>query len=419
VADGGLTATTTDRRHGRRPSVMLRVHYRLTAWWAKVIVVYALSRVVTTVFLVVLASVQGGNPWTGAHPGYFDFASIWDGRWYDIVEAGGYPATLPLTDDGHVGQNAWAFLPGYPYLVGALMFVTRLPWPVMAACVSVTFGLGAALLFNRLLAPRIGSSAALYATVLFCVAPTSPLFQLAYAESMFVFLLVLALYLLVRRNYAWLMPVVLLLGFVRPGALAFALALGLHVVYRWFTRARDPFPVAERVASMCATGVAVVAGFAWPAIAAGVTGDLNAYAATELSWRADYIGYHALSPFAPWVDAARWWFHTWLGMPAVLGYVVLALVVAIFALWMFMPSVRRLGADLRLWVASYAIYLLAVFFPQSSTFRLLMPMFPMLGSIAQPRSRVYRVAMVIVALALQLGWLLICWGVDGYDWSPP
>ena len=46
---------------------------------------------------------------------------------------------------------------------------------------------------------------------------------------------------------------------------------------------------------------------------------------------------------------------------------------------MFTPAVKRLGVDLRFWVASYALYLLAVFFPQSSTFRLLMPMFPLLG----------------------------------------
>ena len=28
-------------------------------------------------------------------------------------------------------------------------------------------------------------------------------------------------------------------------------------------------------------------------------------------------------------------------------------------------------------------------------------------------------ALVIVFLALQWGWLLICWGVDGLDWTPP
>lgn len=416
VADSGLTVPRPARR---RASIAFRVHYRLTSWWAKVIVVYALSRAVTTVFLVVLAAGQGTNAWTGQHPGYFDFATIWDGRWYDIVASGGYPSALPLTSDGHVGQNAWAFLPGYPFLVAGLMFVTQLPWPVMAVLVSLAFGLGSSLLFYRLVQPRIGSSAALYAVVLFCVAPTSPLFQLAYAESMYVFLVALALLLLTARRYGWLMAVLALAGFVRPGTIAFALALGLYVVYRWFSRGRDPFPVGERAAAVCATGVALAAGLAWPVVAGLVTGDPNAYAETELAWRADYIGYRPLIPFGPWVDGAHWWFTVMLQLPAWLGYLVLVFVVAVAAVWWLTPSVRRLGIEMRLWVASYGLYLLAVFFPQSSTFRVLMPMFPLLGSVARPRHPLYRVGMVVLALAMQVGWLLLCWGVDGEDWTPP
>ena len=52
----------------------------------------------------------------------------------------------------------------------------------------------------------------------------------------------------------------------------------------------------------------------------------------------------------------------------------------------FTPWVRRLGVDLRFWMLSYALYLLAVFFPQSSTFRLLVPLAPALGALAIPRS---------------------------------
>ena len=133
----------------------IRLHYRLTPWWVKVVVVYLLARLVTTVMLLVLASVQGPNPWTGAQPGYFDYASIWDGRWYDIVAEAGYPKTLPIGADGSVQQNAWAFLPAYPFLVRAAMTVTFLPWSPAAVLVSLGFGLGAALLFHRLLALRL------------------------------------------------------------------------------------------------------------------------------------------------------------------------------------------------------------------------------------------------------------------------
>jgi hypothetical protein len=70
-------------------------------------------------------------------------------------------------------------------------------------------------------------------------------------------------------------------------------------------------------------------------------------------------------------------------------------------------------------VLSCGLYLLAVFFPESSTFRLLRPMFPLLGAVAQPKSVAYRVSVVLVFIAAQTGWLLLCWGVDGADWTPP
>jgi hypothetical protein len=81
--------------------------------------------------------------------------------------------------------------------------------------------------------------------------------------------------------------------------------------------------------------------------------------------------------------------------------------------------VKALGVDVRLWLVSYALYLLAVFFPQSSTFRLLVPLFPLVGALAVPRSRLYRVAVVLAVIALQWVWLLVAWRVDGYDWTPP
>ena len=86
---------------------------------------------------------------------------------------------------------------------------------------------------------------------------------------------------------------------------------------------------------------------------------------------------------------------------------------------LFLPAVQRLGVDLRLWLASYGLYLLAVFFPQSSTFRILAPMFPLVGALAVPRARWYRWGIVVLFLALQIGWLLIAWGIDGRDWTPP
>lgn len=388
-------------------------------WWFRVGAVYLASRAVTTILLLVLAAVQGASQWTQAHPGYFDFATIWDARWYQLISIAGYPAHLPVDAHGAVLQNAWAFLPAYPYLINAVVFLTRLPWSVAAVLISAAFGLGAALVFYRMLRRTLDARTSLFAIVLFCAGPVSPLFQLAYAESMYLFFLVLALDLLVRRRYLWLLPVITVMAFTRPSGLAFALLMGLYLLYRWAVRRRDPFPWRERVVVAAVTAFSVAAGFAWSTIAAVVTGNLQAYTDTELSWRTGYIGATRLQPFASWIEGAHWWFVLWLGLPAWLGYLTLAVVIALFALVLFFPAVRRLGVENRLWLASYGIYLLAVFFPQSSTFRILMPMFPLAGALAQPRSRVYRVGLVVLMIAAQLGWLLLCWGVDGADWSPP
>jgi hypothetical protein len=390
-----------------------RAGWRLLPWWVRVLLIYAAARAVTTAMMLALAAAQEANAWTGAGPGYADFANIWDGNWYHIVAVVGYPAELPVAPEGQVAENAWAFLPAYPFVVRGVMLATGLPWAPAAVTVSVLFGAGAALLFHRLMRPLIGGRSAMFAVVLFSVAPLSPMMQVAYAESMHAFLLTLALLLLLRRSYGWLFPVVAVMSLTRPSGLAFALALGLHAVHRFVVRGRDPFPPRERLLVAALAVFSAAMGFAWPVLAWAVTGSPSAYTDTELAWRSAYIGYEALVPFVPWFQGGAWW----LGSP--LGPIVVALLVLAFTAAMFLPAVRRLGVDLRIWVASYALYLLAVFFPQSSTFRLLMPVFPLLGAVAQPRSKAYRIAVVTVSLALQWGWLLVCWRVDGYDWTPP
>lgn len=397
VAEHGVTHD----RFGRLP------------WWAAVLVVFGLARVVTTAMMLVLAAHQPANAWTGAAPRYVDFASMWDGRWYNIVAIAGYPAELPTTDDGHTAENAWAFMPVYPLVVRSVMALTGTEWAVAAVAVSVLAGAGAALVVYRLFREHLDASTALFGVVVFSAAPVSPVFQVAYAESLHLLLLALALLLLVRRRYVLLIPVVVLMGFTRPSALAFALLLGLHLVVRIVRRSRDPFRPGELWAVIGATAVSVVVGFAWPAAAWAVTGTMTAYTDTELAWRSAYIGYQHLIPFTPWFQGFEWWF----GRP--LGWIGVVVLVVGFGLALMSRPVKMLGLDVRLWLAAYALYLLAVFFPQSSTFRLLVPLFPLAGAIAVPRSRIYRASVVVAGLALQWLWLLVAWRVDGYDWTPP
>ena len=431
-----MTSTPVERERDpfRATRRSLRVRWRILPWWAKVTIVYAAARAVTTVFVMALANVQAANSWTSAKPTLLEYSNLWDALWYEIIgvqaipaPAGsatempawmpllglaGYPDELPRDATGHVQQNTWAFMPVYPIIVRAMTF-TGLTWDAAAVLVSLTAGLGAALVFHRLMSRFLEPDRALFAVVLFCVAPVSPIMQFGYAESLGFLLLALALLLLVDRRYGWLFPVIAVWSFTRPGALAFALALALHWAWRWFRRGREPFPVRDRVLAASVALFSGLAGFAWIGVAWAATGDPQAYTDTELAWRSVYIGYRELVPFTPWFQAGDWW----LGQP--LGTVAVIALILAFALFLASPAVGRLGVDIRFWSLSYALYLFAVFFPQSSIFRILAPLFPLLGAIALPRQRWYRWGLVVLFLALQVGWLMICWRVDGYDWTPP
>ena len=387
-------------------------------WWIAVIAIFAASRVVTSSLLLAYASVQKSNSWTGPQPDYFSFAKIWDGHWYYIIALTGYPTELPLDEAGHVAENAWAFMPAYPAVVRFVMTVTTLDFAFAAVIVSVGFALAAALVFYKLMNHVLPSSTALFAVAIFCFAPLSPILQVAYAESMSLFLLILALYWLLKRHYWMLLPVIAVMSLTRPSGLAFALALGLHVVYRWWVRDRDGFPRGEAIAAISVTVFSVVMGFAWLLIAAAMTGSLTAYTDTELAWRAPYIGRVELVPFTAWFQAAGFW-QLWWNIPQwVLSAALVVGVLSFFGVLLTRPA-RRLGVDLRFWLLSYALYILAVFFPQSSTFRLLMPMFPIAGVLAQPTSPTYRILLLLACVAGQWGWIHLAWWVDNYDWSPP
>lgn len=387
---------------------------RRLPWWLTVLLVYVGARIVTTGGFLVLAHQQHANRWIAAHPSFLTYATIWDGKWYQRIAANGYPSTLPVDASGHAIQNAWAFLPVYPWLCRALMTVTGLSWPVVSVSVSVLAGAGAALLFYKLvltITPR--PRTALFAALLLCINPVALLFQVAYAESLAVLLLVAALYLVARHRYWALAPVVVVLAFTRPGEVAFALFLGLHVLYRLTQRRRAPFPLREVVAASVSTVAALVSGIAWPFIAGIGTGVPDAYTDTELSWRTGAGNSTHFVPFSGFFESGIYRFGALVGIVAVV--IVMAACVAMF----FLPVVRRLGVDIRLWSAAYLLYLFAVFFPQSSTERLLLPLFPLIGALALPTSRVWRIAITVIFFGLQMAWLWQGWHVNGSNPTPP
>ena len=410
--------TPVDEGAGRSLSSRLRRSWAHTGVAARIGVLYVLSRLVTTGFLLLATRLAGPDSRIGQNATLADVVVAWDANWYWFTAVSGYPAVLPLTESGQVGENSWAFMPVYAYLAQWLGLGT---WAIGAVVISLVSGYLACLVLHRLLAPRIGEGAALWAVLFFASAPLAALFQVGYAEPLFLLWLLLALLVVQERRYAWLYLLIPLMGYTRPGVLAFALFLGLHGIHRWLTRRREPLPVSHIVHIVAAGLLAVVVGFSWQAIAGLVTGDPGAYLATELAWRRNWIGDASagFAPFDGFIRAAQFWFGAW-GLPPAAGVVALAvLVVAAAAALLFEPHVRRLGVEMRLWSASYLLYLLLVFFPQSSIFRLLVPLSPLWGAFAAPRSTAWRVIVLGGCLVGQWIWIYNMYAQGNTYWQIP
>lgn len=398
--------------------------YARTPAWAGILAVYVGARVITTVLLIAATGLSGApNSRFGAGASIASFVSGWDAQWYWYIAVYGYPTTLPLGTDGYVTQNSWAFLPLYSWVSQ----VVGLPfgaggWPVGAVLVSLAAGYLCCLVLFRMMRGRIGRMAAVWTVVFFAAGPLGALFQVGYAEVLNMLFLLLALDALMRRRYVRLYPLIVLMGFTRPGVLAFVLMLGLMLVLRWIRRTQDPLAGREIAHYLGLGALGVLVGFAWQLIAGVVTGVPNAYVETELSWRGFWMpqtGHAVFAPFEGWLTAVPYWAKL-LGLPGWLGLAVLAVLIVLFAVALIAgPGVRRLGPEIRLFSAGYALYLLAVFFPQSSTLRLLFPLSPLWGAVGWRRSWWLRAGVLLVCLTLQWVWIANVYGLADTFWRVP
>lgn len=393
-------------------------------WWVQVGGLYVAARLVSACIFMAAALHQGVNPWFPAKPDYWSFVNIWDARWYGEALQNGYPEVLPTDGSGNVQENAWAFYALFPFLGRAVAGLTGLPPAFTLTLIAMVSGLGAALVIYRLFRLKALHRTALWATVFVATFPVSPVLQVPYAESLNLLLLAAALLLVVERRYLWAMPVVVLMCLSRPTGVPFAATVGLLFLYRlWqaYSAGREPargeapggreagqpelVPHSGRQLGSLAglTAVSGIGALLWPAIAWAVTGDIQAYTKTETVWRG-----HDLVPFKPWFDTGI------LLFGPVLGVLAPFLFVALFTLLMMCRPVRALGMELRLWCACYMGYLLLFLHPQTSTFRMLLPLFPLALSAAFiSRSRAYRGTVVIMFVLLQIVWIVWLWA-----WAP-
>jgi hypothetical protein len=397
-------------------------------WWAQVAAVYVAARLVSACIFMSAALHQGFNPWFPAKPDYWNFINIWDARWYESVMTGGYPSELPVDAAGNVQENTWAFYPLFPTLGRMLSAATGMTPAAALTVIAMLAGLAASLVVYVLFRTRTAHWPAVWGTAFFATFPVSPVLQVPYAESLNLLLLAAALLLVVRRHYLWGIPVVLAMCLSRPTGVPFAATVGILFLYRagksWLEARNQGLAVRGRQTGSRVhsrnelwslaglTAVSGAAALAWPAIAWAATGDIAAYTKTETVWRGD-----DLVPFKPWFDTGV------LLFGPVLGLVAPFVFVAAFGLFMASPPVRRLGTELRLWCVCYMGYLVVFLHPQTSTFRMLLPLFPLaLAAALVSRSRAYRGAVITMFVLLQVVWVVWLWAwaqlPGGGDYPP-
>jgi hypothetical protein len=372
--------------------------------------IYLTARLASACIFMAAALHQGVNPWFPARPDYWNFINIWDARWYGEVVRNGYPSVLPTDAAGNVQENAWAFYALFPLLGRVLSGLTGTDPAFSLTLIAMVCGLGAALVAYCIFRHRATHRTALWGTVFFSTCPVSAVLQVPYAESLNLLLLGTALLLVLRRRYLWAMPVVLLMGLSRPTGVPFAAMVGLLFLHRAWQHWRParrrrelPGPAPQLWPLAGLTAVSGITALLWPAIAWAVTGDIAAYTKTETVWRG-----HDLVPFKPWFDTGILLFGPALGVLAPFVFV------AAFTLFMMSRSVAALGTELRLWCCCYLGYLLVFLHPQTSTFRMLLPLFPLaLGAALISRSRAYRWTVAIMFVLLQIVWIVWLWA-----WAP-
>ena len=338
-----------------------------------------------------------------AHPGYLGIITNWDGQWYESLARSGYPALghgMPATT---YALQAWAFPPVYPFLVRAVMW-TGLSFPGAASVVDGMCGALAMVLMFVLLERQLGRLAAMTGVTLTCCFITAPLLQTAYSESLALLLLVVAFLCLTERKY-WLgSAVIVVLGFTRIITVPFGIVVALHALARG--RRRDSDPMSRReLAALATLELASMAGaVSWSLIAR-----IQTPVSTAASGRVS--GAFAHNWFVKSYEVLGW-----------RGTAVVVVIVALLGILATRRSVRDWGLELRTWLWSYPLYLLAVTPMSTGVLRYLLLCFPagllFLGNsasavhagngnpVAANRLRAMLVVVVAVGgLALQWWWV--------------
>lgn len=406
--------------------------------------------------------------WSAAKPSYLHHVAFWDSEWYYRVATQGYPdsTSLPIGQDGRVGQNTWAFMPIYAYLSGGL---AKLLSANYYACAVVVAWLGSALAalgLDAWMRPRVGKAASLLGVAIFFTCGPAIILQLPYAESLGLALVAIGFAVLAKRRFAWAMVVFVLAAFTRPIGVPLGAALGLWWVWEElrarglisasrfdasFSSARvyadadpyaanydaaapsnapatasappalpsftpmdlSPMPLSskDRLWLFVTAAVTCAAALTWPLLAWITTGRMSAYVDTETAWRGV-----DLAPFEAWINRSASFGGAHAGVIGLFGVLVLSVCVLSW------PQLRQLGRLTWMWCVCYWVYLLIFFDPSSSVFRMLLMVAPLAWAVAARLSKRPRAALAVLTVGVisQVLWVAWVWDYGSISilWVP-
>lgn len=298
-----------------------------------------------------------------AHPGYWGVVTNWDGQWYRFIAEAGY---LPASVDGSATAGwAWAYPPGYPSAVAAVMRLTGASFPVAATVISIVAGAMAMVLMYRYVDQQAGPVNAVAAVAGASFFISSPLLQSAYSEALALLLLVLSLMLLSRHRTWWALLPTGLLAFTR----LITPPLALVAVVATLLRRRRDGTTSTRDWVVCAVFalVSVLGVLAWPSLASALGGGTGAdrvqtmTKGVQLGW---FSAFYDMSPLS----------------------ITVPLALAGILCWAAYRKRYEWGPTLTAWAVSYPLFLMAVTPPLAGIVRYMLLAFP-LGMLLSGRRR--------------------------------
>jgi hypothetical protein len=333
------------------------------------------------------------------HPGgYLGAITNWDGDWYRRIAVDGYQ--MPSGNQANLDAFwTWAFLPMFPMTVRGFMWVTGMGFGASASVVNLAAGAAAMVIMYKLLEGPGGRFLAASGVALTCSFVTAPLLQAAYSESLGLLMVCWALLMIRSRRYGWALVAAVLLALTRLITPALAVVVAAHVVHRFRKRREDPLSATENAWFM-ALGLACMGGvWLWSTFV-----ELRFGPGTGASARALTLADH---PVLGWFSGL-WDLLGWPG-PALLVIISIALVLCSVA-----PKVTGTwGLEVRAWLFSYPIFILAATPVTTGVLRYMLLAFPvplLVVAGRQPRGFSWvktsiLLAACLIGLILQILWV--------------